>query len=247
MTTYLEQRIAEAETEGPVHEYRVGDAIHTENADLPVDITMIEQRGGKYYRMWHTEDLSERLIHVNLMPSVMKKRFPDDATLIHARPGGKVFAFERPNARPRVLVDKCRLHPQDHEREVWDGMGLPVCAKKLANPYEVDRHMQKKHLTAWGTIEREREKLERAEDRKAQHVMMEALAGKSLTPTERLDIATDPEIPNDVAITVTKFRSDKDTKPRHYISCTQCKFRTWSTTEQKANNKLKTHVESTHA
>ncbi len=247
MTSYLEQRIQEAERDGPVHEYKSGDNLMPETAELPIESTFIEVRGGKYYRMWHTEDLDERLIHVNLMATTIKQTFSlDRKDLRNARPGSKIFSFDKPVARPIELINKCRLHPQDPERPSWDLMGLPTCSKPLANPYEVDRHMQKKHATAWGAIERDRLSKERLEDRKAQQAMMEAI-GRSLSPTEALDAIADPSIPAKVVQNMMELRDERKERTRVDVSCNQCSFRTWSTTQTKAANKLKKHVKDQHA
>ena len=250
MTTYLEQRLAEAESDGPVHEFGAGDALHTETADLPLDVTVVEQHGGKYYTMWHTEELTERLIHVNQMAGVMKRRYPADAVLVYARPGGKVFTVDRPKHRPPELVNFCRLHPDDPDRERWNAMGLPRCAKSLANPYEVDRHMQKKHATAWGTIERERLRAERDEDRKAQRVMMETLTKQTLEDPSFTEISPrDVEVVKDWKDAAVGVDSDSQiVSPRRVtVECAICGHKTWSTTQLKANNKLKKHMEATHA
>lgn len=230
MTSYLEQRVKEAETDGPVHEFQTGDSLHTESADLPVNINVVEARGGKYYRMWHAEDLTERLIHVNLMNNVIKQRFSVGAQLQNARPGDRVFVFDRPKARPPELRNRCRLHPDDLDREIWDAMGLPICSKPLANPYEVDRHMQKKHSTAWGTIERDRLKKERDEDRTAQKVMMDAIARQAM---------------GGIPTIVDEAPSAPQTSRAH-AECNQCSYTTRSTSKTKANNKLKKHVKDTH-
>jgi len=242
MTSSLEQRIQAAERDGPVHEYAAGDVLHHETADLPVEMHIVEQRGGKYYQMWHAEDGTERLIHVNLMNGVLKMRFNErHEPLLHGRRGGRIFVFDRPTHRPREMVNFCRLHPNDPDRSDWDLMGLPVCKKPLANPYEVDRHMQKKHSTAWGTIERERTKLERDEDRKAQHVMMQAI-GRTAAPTPPTESLV--EVPSTDYAKI-EFKP-MDTNTRVNVSCPYCDFRTWSTTKTKANNKLKKHQLESH-
>lgn len=251
MTSYIEERIKEAETDGPIHEFQAGDNLQQETTEVPLESNFVEVKGGKYYRMWHAEDLDERLIQVNLMNSVLKQRFATTRKdLRHARPGDKIFVFEQPKARPPELMNRCRLHPKDPDRENWDTMGLPTCSKPLANPYEVDRHMQKKHSTAWGAIERERLSRERLEDRKAQSAMMEAI-GRSLTPTEALDAIADPTIPTQVVQDMMELREESKPSqaPRNRVDihCLQCSYKTWSTTLTKANNKLKKHVEETHA
>jgi len=248
MTTYLDARIKEAEVDGPVHEFRTGDSLHRESPDLPVDINVVEVKGGKYYRMWHAEDLTERLIHVNLMNNAVNARFTEKhEPLRHARKGDRVFVFERPAARPPELLNRCRLHPNDPERAEWDKMGLPVCKKPLANPYEVDRHMQKKHSTAWGTIERDRLKAERDEDRQAQRVMMDALArGVAPSPTANDVVEASPE-PKEIfgnPSTTIELIPEAPKSKRVDIQCDVCSYKTWSTSKTKANNKLKKHKET---
>ncbi len=250
MTTYIEQRIAEAETDGPVHEFQSGDNLQQETPEVPLESNFVEVKGGKYYRMWHAEDLDERLIQVNLMNSVLKQRFPTTRKdLRHARPGDKVFVFEQPKARPPELMNRCRLHPKDPARPEWDAMGLPTCSKPLANPYEVDRHMQKKHSTAWGAIERDRLHKERQEDRAAQRAMMKAITKETLDDPSFTDI-----IDKDIKVVQTwkaaegGLAQDSEIVPtrRVTVECGQCDFRTWSTTKTKANNKLKKHTEAEH-
>ena len=244
MTTYIDQRIAEAETDGPVHEYKTGDNLQLETPEVPLESNFVEIKGGKYYRMWHAEDLDERLIQVNLMNSVLKQRFPATRKdLRNARPGDKIFVFEQPKARPPELLNRCRLHPKDPDRGNWDAMGLPTCSKPLANPYEVDRHMQKKHSTAWGAIERDRLRSERDEDRLAQRVMMEAI-GRVAAPAAAPQIIDEPEAPpsNDE---ILDHRS-KGERVRVFCTEPDCGHSTWSTTKTKATNKLKKHTEDKH-
>lgn len=249
MSTYLDQRIKEAEMDGPVHEYKAGDNLQQETHEVPLESNFVEVKGGKYYRMWHAEDLDERLIHVNLMNNALRQRFPaSEKGLRHARPGDKMFVFERPVARPPELINRCRLHPNDPDRPEWDKMGLPTCSKPLANPYEVDRHMQKKHSTAWGAIERERTRRERDEDRLAQRTMMEAIGGV-VAPQA-------PKVMDEPIIKVATPYFNTDTPPaekvpltrkRVDVTCDQCSYTTWSTSQTKVNNKLKKHVEDKHA
>ena len=71
---------------------------------------------------------------------------------------------------------KCRLHPDDAERALWDEMGLPVCTKaNISSPYQVERHMKSRHPSAWQTIDQFRKDAKEAQDKADRDRQHEAL------------------------------------------------------------------------
>lgn len=84
---------------------------------------------------------------------------------------------------PKILTVRgkfhCMLHKDSKEREFYDTLFLPVCNKdNITNPFQVRRHMEKRHKMEYASIKEETTKREKEEDRQLQRNMVTALAGK---------------------------------------------------------------------
>ncbi len=101
----------------------------------------------------------------NMLPNLLTKAKRPDGSLI--------FTTIKPPFEPPVGTNKCILHKEAPDRKLYDEMGLPVCpASHLSSPYQVKRHMQKRHPAEWAAIEHERETLDKAEDRALRRKML---------------------------------------------------------------------------
>lgn len=109
------------------------------------------------------------IINANMLPTQLKKR----------RDSGELaFTALDPGVRPLSGELKCRLHPDDNERETFDEMGLATCHKaNIRNKYELNRHMQHRHKQEWGAIEDLMKQKERDEDREFQRALMSSRTG----------------------------------------------------------------------
>ena len=101
----------------------------------------------------------------------LRKKRPDGST---------VFTTQKPPFEPKQGTHLCMLHLNHPDREKWDELGLPRCPKdNLRNPFQVRRHMQKRHKVEWGAIqeeitrqEKEEVKAEKARTREFQEALI---------------------------------------------------------------------------
>ena len=79
--------------------------------------------------------------------------------------GSLVFTTVRPTVLPKRGVLKCMLHP-DERKETYDAWGFPVCRKSnLTSPFQVRRHMQKRHKQEFEAIKEEEARIEKDKER----------------------------------------------------------------------------------
>jgi hypothetical protein len=82
------------------------------------------------------------------------------------RPDGSlIFTTIPPNVKPKRGHLKCMLHP-DERKSIYDTWGFPVCMKSnLTSPFQVRRHMQKRHKQEYEAIREEETRAERDKER----------------------------------------------------------------------------------
>jgi hypothetical protein len=157
----IEEQIVRAEevAESPI-------TIEGENkVELEAQTAKVESAG--YVKIYDTNTGEMSLCNRNMLVHHLKKRRPDNSI---------VFTTIKPKFAPKRGKLKCLLHPDSPNRAHYDEMGLAVCRKSnITSPYQVIRHMQKRHKVEYGTIkeeearlEKQREREERQEDRKLQ-------------------------------------------------------------------------------
>lgn len=122
------------------------------------------------------------VVNNNMRAFNLKKKRPD---------GTPRFIGTKPKNPPHPTIPgtyRCRLHKDDPGRKQWDAMGFAVCPKDdLASPYQVIRHMEKRHKSEWATMQYDEAEKRRQEDRAFQGAMLEGLRGKpapEVAPTE---------------------------------------------------------------
>lgn len=105
----------------------------------------------------------------NLAHNLSKKR-PD---------GSLVFTTVKPKIKPVQGTHLCMLHPMAPGRHKYDELGLPICLKdNLRNPYQVRRHMQKRHKVEWAAIQEEEQREERERRRKLDEALIKSASKK---------------------------------------------------------------------
>jgi hypothetical protein len=105
--------------------------------------------------------------------------------------GEYIWSTTPPGIEPEKGEYKCILHPDDPHREEYKALGFNRCSKSnLTSPYQVRRHMMKRHKVEWEAIDQARKDAERVEDRATQRAMMEAIKGIKAT-----EVLTDETIP----------------------------------------------------
>jgi len=115
-----------------------------------------------------TGEMSESLN--NMLGAQLKKKHKD---------GTPRFTVHDPHIVGVRGKFKCMLHKDGEEREFYDSLFLPICNKdNITSPFQVRRHMEKRHKMEWASIKEEIEKKEKAEDRAERRAMTAALVGK---------------------------------------------------------------------
>jgi len=154
----------------------------------PTVVTTLKSAGYSY--IYDTETRERSLINNNMLPSALKKKRPD---------GSSVFTAIKPDELPKRGAYKCMLHPDNPNREYYDSLGLPVCLKaNLTAPFQVRRHMQKRHRMEYEALEEERLQAEKDRSTKLQESLIMAVGGKmpepTATPSESVLTTEEPEL-----------------------------------------------------
>lgn len=133
---------------------------------VPMIAAQVESAG--YTWVYDQIDGDRSKVNNNMLNQALRKLHPET---------GKVMFSTRPplkDGKPVVPFAgsvKCRLHPEDPERALWDQMGFQVCeTANLRKEYDRTRHMETRHKQEWKAIkEREAdiEKQEQKAERKA--------------------------------------------------------------------------------
>ena len=138
------------------------DAIIQKGTDDKPEIGGMTVTSAGYTMVYNQETGYPSRVNNNNLPAVLRKK----------RDGKYVFGLKQTVKRKEGTF-KCLLHKDDSNREHYDEIGLAVCLKDcLTSPYEVRRHMQKRHKTEWSAIEDERKEAEKKEDRDFQRTLM---------------------------------------------------------------------------
>ena len=149
------------------------------NADIEGQVAEVKSAG--YVKMYDTKTGELSLCNRNVLRHHLEKKRSD---------GSFVFTTVKPKFAPKRGKLKCMLHTDSPDRETYNLMGLPVCIKSnLTSPYQVIRHMQKRHKVEYATIkeeearlERERVRVERKQDREIQEAILKAASGSGEAP-----------------------------------------------------------------
>ena len=139
-------------------------------SDLPIEakpkIKWISSAG--YVYVWDNQTGERSTINRNMLPTQLKKVRPD---------GSRIFTTIDPKIPVKRGNLKCMLHAKDPNRSHYDVLGLPVCRKEnLASPYQVKRHMQKRHPQEWEAIQEEITRKGKEEDRELRRAVLESTA-----------------------------------------------------------------------
>lgn len=149
-----------------------GKPIEQDDEPAPEDVKPVVKwlTSAGYTPVWDTKTGVRSIINNNMLPRTLRKQRPD---------GSYIFTIRRPSIVPRRGIYKCLLHKEDPNRAHYDELGLAVCTKdNLGSPYQVERHMKKKHKMEWAAIEKERIDKEKKEDREFQQRLMEKAVGE---------------------------------------------------------------------
>ena len=139
------------------------DDIRSSGKDIPIEagidtrpkIKWLSSAG--YVYVWDNQTGERSTINRNMLEAQLKKRRPD---------GSRIFTTIDPKI-PVVRGNyKCMLHAKHEDRKKWEHIVFIYCKKdNLRNPYEVRRHMEKRHPQEWKAIQEEITRKEKEEER----------------------------------------------------------------------------------
>jgi len=165
----IEEMIRDADKAGEPGGLKKKQVLSEGDDETPPSIVS-EISSAEYVWIYDTRTGDRSKCNRNMLMQHLKKKRPDGST---------VFTTKDPGFRPAQGKHKCLLHPDGPNRKHYDELGLPVCKKaNLASPFQVRRHMQKRHKQEWATIEEERIEAEKQEERE----FRQQLLGKNQAP-----------------------------------------------------------------
>ena len=168
-TVIIEQMVKEAEKVGEPGEMQKGSVIHRGDGDMPSPMVMSELKSAGHTYIYNTRTGDRSVVNLNMLRRKLQLKRAD------SRP---VYTTVKPGITPALGEYKCLLHAEDSNRKHYDVLGLAVCPKAhLNSPYQVRRHMMKKHKMEWDAIEQERIDKEKKEDREFQQKLMSRAVG----------------------------------------------------------------------
>lgn len=150
--------------------------IHKGDGELPAPMTVTELRSGKYFYIYSTETGEKVPCLGYMLAQKLRQRLPN---------GKFRFTTVDPGIRPKQGTIKCMLHPDDPNRKYYDELGFRTCRKhNITNRYQLQQHMKRRHPQEWETIEEERKRKEREEDRALQRLLLSSQLPKEEKPKE---------------------------------------------------------------
>ena len=160
-----------AEAKGTIEKQRVlkpGDVVHDGNdAETPYPMVVGSIERPELIPIFDRVSGEMSWCDENNVRANLRKRHTDGPNK-----GALVFTLTAPDNPPSRGTVKCRLHPEDPERDEWDRFGFPVCMKAtLINEYQADRHMQRKHKSEYKAIE-DRRLIQNEKDYKEERKML---------------------------------------------------------------------------
>jgi len=141
--------------------------LHRGDEDVPAPMTAAEMTSAGWVYIYDTRTGERSICNKNNLAHNLKKKRDD---------GSLVFTTKTMTAARGTY--KCLLHPDDPNRKHYDDIGLPTCPKSnLNSPFQVNRHMQKRHKQEWATIQEERQAAKEQRDREFQERLLMQATG----------------------------------------------------------------------
>lgn len=170
----IEQMMRDAAAVEEPGTVRPQDILHKGDETLAAPMMVSSLISAGWVEVWDTQNFERSIVNRNMLPAQLKKKRLD---------GSLVFTTINPGRSPRRGGLRCYLHADDPQREHYDSLGLAVCGKSnLTSQFQRKRHMQRRHKDEWETIEEERERKEKAEDREFQRSLLAAATGRMSEP-----------------------------------------------------------------
>ena len=152
-------------------EEQLMDVENVPEAQLEIDGTI---EGAEYVRaepvlsagqvmIYDTRTREGSVCRRNILVRKLKLKRPD---------GSQVFTTVKPLTPPKRGVLKCMLHP-DARKPEYDDWGFPVCMKaNLNNPFQVRRHMEKRHKDEYRAIKEGQDRAEKDREREERNAII---------------------------------------------------------------------------
>ena len=129
------------------------------------DMSPTKMQSAGYVYIYDSVTGDRSICNRNMLAMHLKKKRPN---------GSLVFTTRKPLVSPKRGMLKCALHPDSPNRQHYDELGLASCRKaNLTSPYQVQRHMQKRHKMEWATIKEETDRKERERERTLRETLLE--------------------------------------------------------------------------
>jgi len=110
-----------------------------------------------YTYVWDNRTGDRSVINNNMLAAQLKKKRPD---------GSRIFTTVDPHIPVKSGNLKCMLHEKNPDRKKYEHIVFTFCRKEnLTNPYQVRRHMEKRHPDEWKAIQEEDKRIEKEEER----------------------------------------------------------------------------------
>ena len=172
----IEEMLRDAEEAAEPGGTKAGTVI-SQSQDMTMTTSELQSAG--YVYVYDTVTGKSSIVNRNMLSQILQKIRPD---------GSYVFSTKKPENIEIVQGTlKCYMHPDDPDRAKHTKMGLIVC-KKSDFLTELDRltHLKNRHPRAYATLELERTRSEREEDRLERMALTDSLRemSKANTPKE---------------------------------------------------------------
>ena len=159
-----------------------GQVIHSGDDTLESPMIGKDITSAGYVYVYDTETGDRSVINRNMLLPQLKKKKPN---------GKPAFTVIDPHIKQVKGSCKCMLHPDDPKRAYYDTLGLPVCKKSnLTSPFQVRRHMQKRHKQEWETIQEETRLIKEEEEKAFQRLIIQQSQGAKAIPRKETTAAT---------------------------------------------------------
>jgi len=188
----LEEVVRDAEkAEAP----SIGDRVLSKGGDSP-PMVIDGITGDEYIWIYNTKTAERSKIHrlwTQRLNAKLREKFTD---------GTPIWTTTKPKFEPKRGVLRCMLHAETPDREHYDSLGLPTCRKSnLTSPYQVKRHMEKRHPSEWATLEDERKSKEREEEKEFQRGILNMAKGGEKTAKKFQCLVCDASFDSAIALT----------------------------------------------
>jgi len=161
----VEEMLRDAEDAEEPGDMKAG-AVLSRTAEMTMTTVELQTAGWVY--VYDTQTGNRSVINRNMLPQQLEKRRSN---------GTYVFSTRKPEGvTPVKGTLKCFLHEDDPNRENHDRMGFVRCTKSnFISELDRSRHMRTRHPRAHATLENERVREERAEERLERRALTESI------------------------------------------------------------------------